>query len=452
MINTMTFIVNLQSIKLRIKPSIPWALLLIIVTFSLFSEMYSKLVVQIFNFGGMSYDPREGWFIELALLIVCQFFLAYRVKTPSELYNWTFFIILLIPATVLSASQGSDRYYLFLMFSALWLSMFFCRLFSHFLHRESVVDDKDVRKLPYYSIFGVVLLTLLFLAFSVRGVFNLNFSEVYERRFNISENMPLVLRYLMPMASGALVGYLSALSTHRRHGIGMLLIAIIGILFFGFSSHKAMLFHPLIAIAGYFLFKMSRPYLLILFGFSIITLIILFIPSDEPNLLVALFANRIVFIPSQINFVYFDFFTTNSFMLWAESKVSLGFVTSPLPMPVMNYIGGQMTGNYDIGANTGWMANAYMNAGIVGVVIYSAVVGFIFALIDSWAKIYGAPFVGAAFLVPVVTIILTADLLIVLLTGGLSVLLFIFFLSTMRLPMIKKISAENQPLVIYENA
>jgi hypothetical protein len=96
----------------------------------------------------------------------------------------------------------------------------------------------------------------------------------------------------------------------------------------------------------------------------------------------------------------------------------------------MNYIGGLMTGNYETVANTGWVANAYMNAGIIGIVLYAAIIGGVFSLIDFWARIHGRQFVGAAFLIPVSTMILSADLMIVLLTGGLIVLLIIFQITT----------------------
>jgi len=441
-----------MSTRLRIKLRIPWALPLTVATFLLFSKMYADVVVPTFNFGGMVSSPRDHRYIEMTLLIVTQFLLPGRVKMPSDFYNWLFFIVLLIPASVLSAEQGSARYSLFLMFAALWLSLAFRGFFGLVVSHRTYVSCNNYRKLPYYSIMCFVILILVLLAISVRGVFNLNFANVYEFRFHISANMPLALRYLLPMASGALVGYLAAMSAHRRDTKGMLLIAVIGVMFFGFSSHKAMLFYPLMVIFSYFYLKMSRPYLPIFICFLIMTLITLAIPSDNSRLLGALFANRVVFIPSHINFFYFDYFTKNSFMLWAESKISLGLVTSELPMAVMNYIGGLMTGNYEIGANTGWVANAYMNAGIIGIVIYAALVGFIFSLIDLWAKVYSLQLVGAAFLVPVTTMIMTADLLIVLLTSGLFVLLLIFQLTTMRLTMRNKNSVKKQKQAVCHNA
>ena len=92
-----------------------------------------------------------------------------------------------------------------------------------------------------------------------------------------------------------------------------------------------------------------------------------------------------------------------------------------------------MTGNFNITANTGWVANAYMNAGTVGILIYSIFVSALFSVIDFWARIYGKRLVGPAFFVPVITLIMSADLFIVILTSGLYALLIIFYFASLRI-------------------
>lgn len=429
----------------------PWDSFAIVTTFFICAELYVKLVVPMFNFGGMTYNPREDWYIELIILLFTSFLLPYKINKPSDFFNWLYLCVLLVPTAILSAEQGSNRFHLFFMFVALGLLLAYRWFFALLLPQRTIVKETNYKFLPYYSVFIFVIVVLTFLAVSVRGVFNLNFGTVYDFRFEISQNMPLLLRYLIPLASGTLIGYLGALTTHRREVKGIVIIIIIGILFFGFSSHKAMLFNPLVAIAGYFLLKMQRPHLLILCGISAVSILTIVLPEDGIKWLGSLFANRVLFIPSQINFVYFDYFSTNPFMMWAESKISFGLVSSKLPMSVMKYIGGMMTGNYEVGANTGWVANAYMNAGILGIIIYAAIIGFIFALIDFWAKIYGNQLVGAVFLIPVNTLFVSADLLIILMTSGLFVLLMIFQITTMRISMRKRYHLKKEQMAVFHN-
>lgn len=409
-----------------------WVFLAVVVVFIVLYKAYAELATQKFSFGGMILNPRESVYIELFLLLITLFLLPDEIENPSDLYNWLYYCFLLIPSAVLSACQGSNRYHLLLMFLALWLLILFRRVFEPVVCRQVVFNRVNFMILPYQSVAIFITIILIFLVIYVHGVFNFNFDLVYDFRFEITNNMPVALKYLMPLASGALVGYFAAQSLHRGEFLGILFIVVMGVLFFGFSSHKSMLFNPLVAISGYILLKMQRPHLLIMLGLSILAIVSLALPEDKNAMLGNLFINRTVFIPSQINFTYFDFFSAHPFMLWAESKVSMGLVATDLPMPVMYYIGELMTGNAAISANTGWVANAYMNAGIMGIVICASMIGFMFSAIDFWAKVYGKQLVGAAFLVPVITLMLSADLLIVLLTSGLFVLLMIFHLTTTK--------------------
>lgn len=437
--------------SLKINMMFLWTLLSIAFSFFILSLLYENIVVQTFNFGGMTYNPRNDWYVELFFLLSTSLLLRDKVKYTSDLYNWLYFCIILIPSSVLCAEQGSNRFYLSLMFTALILTIFFRKILASLFFRRTISSEMNFKYLPYHSLVIFVVFILVVLAVSVHGVFNLNFQNVYDFRFDISAQMPIFLRYLMPLASATLMGYLVALSVHRKKFAIFFLLFFVGVLFFSFSSHKAMLFYPLVALLGYFLFKMKRPHLLIIWGYSVLAAITLVLP-EELNFLGSLFANRIVFVPSHINFYYFDFFSANPFMLWAESKISLGLVDSPLPMASMKYIGGLMTGNYEISANTGWVANGYMNAGVIGIFIYSAVVGLIYVLIDAWANIFGKQLVGAAFLIPVITFIMSADLLITLLTTGLFVLILIFLITSLRIHMRNYLFSSKKQTVVVSNA
>lgn len=409
------------------------SLILIIANYYVLCDLYVKIVYPIFNFGDMSYDPRGNRLFEIFLLLLTAVILPQKIKEPSDIYNWIYFIILIIPASVLSVEQGSNRFHFFLMTAALWMLILIQYLIKAILKNRTVEINMGYKYLPYRSVLFIIIITLVFLVLQVRGEFNFNISEVYAYRFDISSNMPFALRYLLSIAAISLVGYCSALALHRKDFKLLFLIVITGVLYFGFSSHKAMLFYPLAVIALYYVLKLPRPHLIIIICICVLSVVTIIFTSDEFLTLGSMFANRIIFLPNQINFHYFDYFSSNPHMLWAESKISFGLLESELPMSVMNYIGGLMTGDYDVGANTGWVANAYMNAGIIGISLYAVIVSFLYFLIDHWSKIYGMRFVCSAFLIPVTTFIMSSDLLITLLTGGLIFLLLIFEVTTFNI-------------------
>jgi hypothetical protein len=88
-----------------------------------------------------------------------------------------------------------------------------------------------------------------------------------------------------------------------------------------------------------------------------------------------------------------------------------------------------MTGDAEIGANTGWLANGYMNAGGYGIAIYAVILSATLHFIDKLGERFGYPFVGAAFIIPISNIVNSIDLLAAFLTGGLILLFVCFFLS-----------------------
>lgn len=408
-------------------------LVLVIANYYILSELYVKVVYPIFNFGDMACDPRGDRLFEIVLLLLTAIILPQKIKKPSDLYNWIYFIILIIPSSVLSAEQGSNRFHFLLMVAALWLLMLIQNLMNAIFKNRTAEINMAYKYLPYRSILYIIIITLLFLILSVHGKFNFNIYEVYNYRFDVYANMSFALRYLLPLSAISLSCYFSAAALQRKDFKLLILMVVIGVLFFGFSSNKAMFVYPISVIALYCILKLTYPHLIIMACICVLSVVTIIFTSDEFLLLGSMFASRTIFIPSQINFFYFDFFSNNPYLLWAESKISFGLIESNLSMDVQHYIGGLMTGNFDVGANTGWVANAYMNAGIIGISSYAMIISFFYFLIDRWSQIYGMQFVCSTFMVPVVTFIMTADLLTTLLTGGLIVLLLIFEVATFNI-------------------
>jgi O-antigen ligase len=79
-----------------------------------------------------------------------------------------------------------------------------------------------------------------------------------------------------------------------------------------------------------------------------------------------------------------------------------------------------------LGANTGWLGSAYMQAGLAGLVGYGAAVGLIFRYIDACARASGErALITAAVAVPVFALVTSSDLPTALLTHGLYLNLFL---------------------------
>jgi hypothetical protein len=191
------------------------------------------------------------------------------------------------------------------------------------------------------------------------------------------------------------------------------------------------MFNPPFVFFGWLFIRHRYGGLLLIGFFAALSIATLVASGSLADLLGASFANRLVFIPAQIHYYFFREFHDIGFQYWAESRFGLGLSKSRLPIDSVNYIGLLMAGDAAIGANTGWLANGYMNAGLVGIGFYALILALTLHALDTLGRRYSQPLVAAAFLVPILNIINSIDLLAGFLTGGL-LLLFLVFLFTVR--------------------
>ena len=141
-----------------------------------------------------------------------------------------------------------------------------------------------------------------------------------------------------------------------------------------------------------------------------------------------LFVRRSLLVPSLLNWAYFDFFSVNPNTYWADSKLSLGMISSPYDLGIAELIGREFMGNEETHANTGWIGSGMANAGYVGIALYSVFLGLLLSLLDAYAKKLGYSLILAIFVLNVMTATQSADFTTMLLTHGLFALLLIVML------------------------
>jgi hypothetical protein len=404
------------------------SLILIVFLYTSYCILFRSVITPVYFFGGFIYNPTSFFIFSHILLLLAGIFTNIRPQKMVDVFVLLSLIFILAPATALAYLQSNDEYFLLTMYAA----VFFVKLMAPII--EEAIPKKRAREslgmkyhVNFYAIYFFTLSILLYLIIHVRGFFNLSFLNVYDYRLDFNESLEFPLNYLLPIAAGACLGFITSVSIDQRRWLIALSAFIIGILFFGFSSHKAFLFYPLFSAFGYFVIKLRHVGTFLILGIVFLGVLTLYSTGALANILSSSFANRLIFIPAQIHFFFFDEFSHIGAQFWAESKFSLGLVKTNLPTPAVFYIGEKMTGLTDVGANTGWIANGYMNAGYFGIAFYAMLLSCIIAVIDWLGGIYGRAFVVSAFIIPIFSVINSIDLLAGLLTGGLMAVFVIFF-------------------------
>jgi len=411
-------------------------------------ELYRQIVVPIYHFGGFNLADESKHELVIPILLLFLMVVPTRVESMRTLFALISFYFLLLPAGVLCALQGND----FLVFVVITASVFATLVFSYLFDNFISFSGNDIsncnsnkqstKQVYFWGLFSVLVVVLFAVVLHVDFITTISFLDVYDRRFDFNESLYFPLNYLLPFAAGPLASFLAVFSASKREWGKLTLVLICGFLFFAFSTHKAFLFIPLFSVGVYFAVR-SRLGLFYFFsiGFLGASIITLFAMDGLADLLGNVYANRLIFLPANISYVYFDEFSKIPSLYWAESKFGLGVFQSPLQLNSSNYIGFVMVGSEKISANTGWIANGYMNFAWIGIAFYSVIIGFFLAALNRFSRRFDDYVIQAGFVAFIFNIVTSNDLLTAMLTGGVLLMVILLWILPSRSRFYKK-SAE----------
>lgn len=258
--------------------------------------------------------------------------------------------------------------------------------------------------------------------------FNLDLLKVYEFRDLNAELTNLgVLAYIntwvLNVFNLALISYMLL----KKKYMYFFLLCLVQVFFFGISAHKSVLFTPLVVLSIYLYLSRTKSLATLPLAFSSLILICmaLYIFNDD-IVSASIFVRRVFFVPSQLTFVYFDFFSNNSYAYWTDSFSILGNPVYPngVSLSIGNYLGGE-----DLSANNGFVSSGYAQAGVWGIVVYSFLILLILKTINQLSKdIKFLWFTLCIVITPFRALLISSDLLTVLLTHGLIIAILLLFL------------------------
>jgi hypothetical protein len=258
--------------------------------------------------------------------------------------------------------------------------------------------------------------------------FNLDLTAVYDFRRVVGDVLyrgPMA--YLIVWATKVFGPTLLALSLWRRKYWLSLIIFCLHVIWFGISSHKSVLFYPLLVVFLWQWFQYSRALSLIPIALTGVVLasFSLYILFSE-IFLGSLFIRRVFFVPAHLTFVYYEFFSSRDFVYWSSSFTSW-FIEYKYEMSTSREIGAYL--GTSANANNSFLSTGYMHAGIPGIILYGVLVGLLFRLIDSLSS-KGIPLwlAIASVIVPSQSLLTSVDLPTALLTHGFGTSIVILLL------------------------
>ena len=387
---------------------------------------YAKFIVPIFGYSGFKWSPNTIKVCESLLLTM--FFasvLPSSVKRPSDFFIHVHFLLPVLPMLILYAAADLSRVYIYFVMLA-FMVVFAIRKF----HVPTIVGNIIPLSI---IIWGIVLFVTGYITYIIQkgglAYFNLDLVRVYEFRSEAAQNLP---------------GF--AVSNKKWH---FCLLAITGsIMMFALTNHKGPLFYPFFVMIVYYIMKSKTRIIPLFIASHVVTMILslsaffiwYFQVHGEPWLGILIGSigfRRGYFVPPQLNFAYYDYFSTREYTMWAQSKLSFGLLEYPYDIDVPHLIGYNFFDNINVGANTGWLGSGYMQLGIVGMLIYAFIIGLLLSIGDMIARRKPIDISVAALFTPFLYLFLSSDLPTVMLTHGLLFALFLLWICQLEMKVLK---------------
>jgi hypothetical protein len=215
---------------------------------------------------------------------------------------------------------------------------------------------------------------------------NLDLLNVWElRKQERALDMPIILRYFETIAGNVLPFFL-VYFLYVKKNLVALLIGFILLLDFSIAGAKTVFFNLIISFIGYWLLK-SRQVPMFTWGLNILSaLAIVETKVLHSFWLVAIIIRRVLFVPSVLNYYYYDYFSKNEPDFLRQGILRWFGLSSPYETHIPRLIGSQYYGNIETNANNGLFSDAFMNFNFLGVFIFPLILIIIFKLYDSTSE------------------------------------------------------------------
>lgn len=396
--------------------------------FFLLSLYYVKVVVPEFGYMGYAFKPSFLRIIVTGGLFMILFGLSV-ILLNNEAFLFSIFVLLVffffIPNAILFSFGHTEIR--IIIANTLFLLIFPLSGWIRF----RIPYIKKFRKENAAVLILMAFLPFVWIVWKTWPALNLNtllLKEIYETREIFSRHISGLSNYSFHLLSKCLLPVAIVLSlTEKRYRLSLIPVSMLLFLYL-VSGNKLVYFTTLIVLFFYFtgttFIGKVNGFLLMMILLMAIFPFIDYLILKEP-VMAGTFINRMLFIPALLNQFYFDFF--NGQPLWfAESNLFSWFVHSPFDKPAGYVLIEHFWNEEGVYGNNGLVSDGYMNAGWLGIILFSVCFSILFSFLNSLAL--HRSYFGVYF--SFVFVILSSSFLSVFITGG---LLFFIFLAVIVL-------------------
>lgn len=411
--------IKINDIKFKVK-----TLIIILIYKILLEYSYVKYVHIVHGYEGFAleidiFKMVESYFAAIIIILL----LPISEKKVSSIALKVLNIIMIIPIFSLYYLKSQSREYFYAVLVSFLITILITKLQLFRIKNQ---------KINFNLIVNIVMTMNTLVVYVGMIYFNgppklqlLDLSQVYNVRGTIDYGYSF-MNYLVSWQGVIINPYLMISYLQKKNKNKFTIITLLQLILYLITGNRAFFLYSFLIIAlVYFLRKRSFiiSFTKGMIAFLIISLITFF--SGVNKWIASLMLYRTLFLPAQISFQYHDFFSVNGFVKLSHSIFEM-FFREPIynNNPVLIIGETYYKNNHP---NTGYLGDAFMNFGFIGMIVFSLVFGVVLMLIDSLSNTEYKKVVSKAFIIILMISLTNVGLLTTLFNGGMALYILILW-------------------------
>ncbi|MCX7953880.1 MAG: hypothetical protein N3A01_01675 [Bacteroidales bacterium] len=420
------FLENIKELSKKEKYSLFFTYALIIFYKITLDVSFYIFVPNVWYLDNFTLDFNVCKYIESYFLLIATFvFLPRNTEKISNVATLLMFLMSYIPALTVYSLTNQPRLFTYGI-AIFWVVFFIC------INKIKMVDIPTIKinsKKHLYVIFFIFTLTTLFYIFNFFGLhLNFDISRVYEIRQLYKKHDIALATYIFNWTAYIIFPVFFTFFIIERKWVLLAYAIIVQFLVFSITGMKSFIFSIVFIFCFLLILKhknfINRLISLFIFG-VLLGIFSYYIFGDV--WISSLFTRRTLLKPAHISYMYYDFFSKNSFTYFSQHHIFNKIISYPYTYEPPRLIGKVYFNNNNCNANNGLYGDAFMNLGFCGLIIWPFLISIIFLLIDKIFQNKEKKIGIIAVIMPVFTLI-NSSLLTCLVTHGILVLLLILYL------------------------
>jgi len=389
---------------------------------------YYFVISPVWSYAKFDLNLNSLKLIESYLLLFLIFILMPKsAKKLSNIVTWLLILITYVPMLMLFALKDEARIFMYAV-TGFWVLVFLLLQLPMPKLLITSLKKTQSKRVSYIIYVGLSIIIIILIFKYFRLTINFDFSKIPGIRSFFAESKAPFIGYLFPWTGYILNPIFFSLFLIKKKWINVTLVIFFQLLLFSSTGSRAFLFTiPFILIL---IWMATRKNLLFFMAIALSGVILLGMLSYwliDDVWISSNFTRRTLLVPAQLSFFYYDFFSKNQFTFLSQHRIFRTFLNYPYYLNPPHLIADIYFNRPQMGANNGIYADAYMNFGFIGLVLWGIFLVIILNLIDSITKNKDIRVTISGIALPVITLTNSA-LLTCLLTHGLLLALIILYL------------------------